>query len=748
MRRRVRKWTALILSLAVLFGCLPTHGARAADNSVYDIYYYVPGQGAKYTQVLDEAFIAAYNTPGVTISIRRDREIGIPDFLGYRDVNENTTLTIDSGATVTINKNNLCMNGTLQILGTVDLEHSEGIMYGSGTIKFVNKGKLLKRSYDVQKQGEFYLEAKDISYGQKLSDALITTDKINCIPSIEGTWSFCDQDYVPQAGTRGHDVKFVPKYSMTYETKVFEKGGQVTTKQTTPKLKQYEKPQVHVGENLLELNPQITFINPITNEIVEGEFSFEQSELIKNSIGEQEVRGTFVPKDTNYLSVTQYFKIDVLETEPNVIELPKIRNQGVYGQTLGDIQFLQGKCSNPYTGKTVKGRWEWSDTNERLILGDNRYKMLFIPEEEGYRTVEIDLPVNTLPKVMEDITWPTCSDIIYGQSLSDSTLSFTKNEYGTFAWKNENIHPTVKNQGVEIVFTPASTDTYDWSRLAGYDEVTKTVTFTIPIQVHSIKGELPTIHAAEINEGMCVSGSALSLQGMEGKLEWKNPEQVAEKSDWYEVYYTPLDASNYDWSSYSPEVDGRIIMKVYLNVIPKQIEVTPTPFVTPTPLVTPTATAQVTPTPTATVQATPNQSGQTTGNGSSTSVDKTPSLDKDTSSQSVESPYIITQLVSRASTITGPVLVKKTVITKVKRKGKKVRLSWKKVAGAKYQVQYSTSRNMKKKKRKLSFSKTSTILTGLKKGKTYYVRVRAWKKRNGKKVYGKWSKVRKIKQSK
>lgn len=747
MRRRVRKWTALILSLAVLFGCLPTQGARAADNSVYDIYYYVPGQGAKYTQVLDEAFMAAYNTPGVTISIRRDRELGIPDFLNYRNVNENTVLTIDSGATVTINKNNLCMNGTLQILGTVDLEHSEGILYGSGTIKFVNNGKLLKRSYDVQKQGEFYLEAKDISYGQKLSEALITTDKVNGIPSIEGTWSFCNEDYVPQAGTRGHDVKFTPKYSMTYETKVFEKGGRVTTKQAVPKLKQYDKPQVHIGENLLEVHPEMTFVNPITDEIVEGEFSFEQSAQLQNMIGEQEVKGTFVPKDENYSSVTQYFKIDVLETEPEIKEVPVIRNQGTYGQTLGDIQYLQGKCTNPYTGKTVKGSWEWSDTNERLILGDNRYKMLFIPEEEGYRTVEIDLSVNTLPKVMEDITWPACSDIIYGQSLSDSALSFTKNEYGTFAWKNENARPAVKNQGAEIVFTPARTDTYDWSRLAGYDDMTKTVTFTIPIQVHSIKGELPTIYATEIKEGMCVSGSALSLQGMEGELEWKDPEQVAEKSDWYEVYYTPLDASNYDWSAYSPELDGRIVMKVYLNVIPKPTataQPTPIPTETAQPTETLTATAQVTPTPTATVLATQIPDEKLTENNDSTSVDKQSSASTKAPAQNVDSPYIITQLVSRASTITGPVVVKRTAITKAKRKGKKAWLSWKKVAGAKYQVQYSIDKRMKKKK-KLSANTTSTTLTGLKKGKTYYVRVRAWKKKNGKKIYGKWCKVRRIK---
>ena len=35
-------------------------------------------------------------------------------------------------------------------------------------------------------------------------------------------------------------------------------------------------------------------------------------------------------------------------------------------------------------------------------------------------------------------------------------------------------------------------------------------------------------------------------------------------------------------------------------------------------------------------------------------------------------------------------------------------------------------------------------IRGLEKGKTYYVRVRAYKKVSGKKLYGKWSKVKKI----
>lgn len=83
-----------------------------------------------------------------------------------------------------------------------------------------------------------------------------------------------------------------------------------------------------------------------------------------------------------------------------------------------------------------------------------------------------------------------------------------------------------------------------------------------------------------------------------------------------------------------------------------------------------------------------------------------------------------------------------------RRSARKAKVSYKKVSGAKgYQIAYSTSRKFKKSGTKY---KTTTLrsktLTRLKKNKTYYVKVRAYKKDStGKKVYGKYSKVKKVK---
>ena len=78
-------------------------------------------------------------------------------------------------------------------------------------------------------------------------------------------------------------------------------------------------------------------------------------------------------------------------------------------------------------------------------------------------------------------------------------------------------------------------------------------------------------------------------------------------------------------------------------------------------------------------------------------------------------------------------------------KGKKLIAKWKKVTGAKgYQLQYAMNKKFKKKK-SVQTKKTKYTIKKLKKKKTYYIRVRAYKMNGKKKVYGKWSTVKKVK---
>ena len=90
----------------------------------------------------------------------------------------------------------------------------------------------------------------------------------------------------------------------------------------------------------------------------------------------------------------------------------------------------------------------------------------------------------------------------------------------------------------------------------------------------------------------------------------------------------------------------------------------------------------------------------------------------------------------------GKLIKKPEQVKKVKAqspKKKQLKVTWKKIKGTKYQVQYSLKKNMKKANLK-NTKKNKITLKKLKSNKKYYVRVRAYKTVNGKKYFGKWSK--------
>ena len=75
-------------------------------------------------------------------------------------------------------------------------------------------------------------------------------------------------------------------------------------------------------------------------------------------------------------------------------------------------------------------------------------------------------------------------------------------------------------------------------------------------------------------------------------------------------------------------------------------------------------------------------------------------------------------------------------------------MSWKWQDGVdKYEIQYALNKKFtkSKKSKKAAGYLDSFTIKKLKKGKTYYVRIRAYSNDNGKKLYSEWSKVKKVK---
>ena len=153
---------------------------------------------------------------------------------------------------------------------------------------------------------------------------------------------------------------------------------------------------------------------------------------------------------------------------------------------------------------------------------------------------------------------------------------------------------------------------------------------------------------------------------------------------------------------------------------------------------------------------------RTKGNGAlsyKTSDSKVATVDK-TGKVTVKGTGICSITVTAAATstynaksvsITVTIKPKKAAVSSVKPvKGKKLTVKWKKDAKATgYEIQCSLTKNFKKVAAKATIKKAKTISTTLKKlkkGKKYYVRVRAYKnaKVSGKtkKICGDWSKAK------
>ncbi len=92
----------------------------------------------------------------------------------------------------------------------------------------------------------------------------------------------------------------------------------------------------------------------------------------------------------------------------------------------------------------------------------------------------------------------------------------------------------------------------------------------------------------------------------------------------------------------------------------------------------------------------------------------------------------------------GKGMIRKVSALKLKQKNHTVTVSWKKLTGVKgYQICYSTSKKWKGKKQKL-ITKNNAVIKSLRKKKTYYFRVRAYRLEGTKKVYGAWSATKRI----
>jgi hypothetical protein len=105
------------------------------------------------------------------------------------------------------------------------------------------------------------------------------------------------------------------------------------------------------------------------------------------------------------------------------------------------------------------------------------------------------------------IIWPTAADIVYGQTLSESTLVGGSVEYGSFVWADGAVKPNVPGGSYPVVFTPnkETAATYESMGTHAQDVLISVTKAPAPLIVWPVAE--PLIFGKSVGEAVLTGGS-------------------------------------------------------------------------------------------------------------------------------------------------------------------------------------------------------------------------------------------------
>ena len=182
---------------------------------------------------------------------------------------------------------------------------------------------------------------------------------------------------------------------------------------------------------------EITIDDVVTNS--DGVITFENNNNI--NVGKYEVV-VKVEESKNYLENNFVVSLTILKATPIITNIPDV-NEGYEKGLLSDIDLTNGSSN-------VDGRFVWKNQNQELVVGNNKYKVLFIPTDSlNYNQVEFEIDVNTISitemlrriKVDRNDVYDELRDVLVGNIDSINKLPVKADKYGSqITWySNSNI---------------------------------------------------------------------------------------------------------------------------------------------------------------------------------------------------------------------------------------------------------------------------------------------------------------------
>ena len=148
------------------------------------------------------------------------------------------------------------------------------------------------------------------------------------------------------------------------------------------------------------------------------------------------------------------------------VNISKADQSKLYIKPVTDKKFGDGSFELETTGGSGNGKVIYScETNNVISINGNVATIVGAGTatitatklgDENYNSATATYDINIAKAPAPSITYPTASNLTYGQKLSDSTLTGGSTQYGSFKWDNENIVPTVDSNTYSVTFKPNS----------------------------------------------------------------------------------------------------------------------------------------------------------------------------------------------------------------------------------------------------------------------------------------------------
>jgi Tfp pilus assembly protein PilE len=363
---------------------------------------------------------------------------------------------------------------------TVVVSNAYGIVTSTVAVLTVNKATPVVAAWPT---------ASGIAYAQALSASTLSGGSA----SVGGIFAFTTPSTTPPAGTYSASVTFTPTDTTNYNTVVG--AVNVSVVEATPVVSVWPAASgITYGQAL-----SASTLSGGTAS-AGGSFAFASPGTIPNA-GTYYASVIFTPAiPASYNSVTDTVAVLVSKAAPSVTAWPSA--SGItYGQKLSASTLSSGSA-------TPGGTFAFTAPMTTPNAGTYTAAVIFTPTDTADYSVASGTAQVTVSEATPVVaTWPTATDIVYGQPLSASLLvGGSASTSGSFTFDSPTNVPNAGTYIAAVTFTPA--DTTDYQTVSG------TVSVTVAQAAQVITLQLQVSDSIPLNQFTTVPVLATASSGL------------------------------------------------------------------------------------------------------------------------------------------------------------------------------------------------------------------------------------------